>query len=136
MWIHEADSNEAAVAAGKALGRDLTSWWLAQIADEFALDSALELEFETHYKRFLMPTIRGSDKGSKKRYAGVVSAADGDQLVFKGLENVHTDWTRLARDFQEELYRRVFYGEAFNDYVKEVSAQLRAGGLDSEIGYR
>jgi DNA polymerase-2 len=136
VWIHEADSNEAAVSAGKALERDLNRWWSEQIANEFALDSALELEFETHYKRFLMPTIRGSEKGSKKRYAGVVSAASGDQLVFKGLENVRTDWTRLARDFQEELYRRVFYDEPFEDYVKQVTAQLRAGECDSQLVYR
>ncbi len=42
---------------------------------------------------------------SKKRYAGVVAGKGGDELVFKGLENVRTDWTWLARDFQEELYR-------------------------------
>ena len=83
-----------------------------------------------------MPTVRGSDKGSKKRYAGVVAGKHGDELVFKGLENVRTDWTRLARDFQEELYRRVFYGEPFEGYVRELTAALRAGERDSELVYR
>ena len=97
------------------------------IREEFDLESVLELEFETHYKRFLMPTVRGSDKGSKKRYAGVVAGEDGDRLVFKGLENVRTDWTRLAREFQEELYRRIFMQEPFEDYVRELDAEVLAG---------
>ncbi len=136
VWIHEARSSEQAMAAGAALEKDLNQWWQAEIAREFGQESALELEFETHYRRFLMPTVRGSDKGSKKRYAGVVSAKQGEELVFKGLENVRTDWTRLARDFQEELYRRVFYSEPFEQYVRELTAELRAGERDSELVYR
>jgi DNA polymerase-2 len=34
------------------------------------LTSALELEFETHFSRFLMPTIRGADTGSKSATPG------------------------------------------------------------------
>jgi DNA polymerase-2 len=66
----------------------------------------------------------------------VVSGKTGDELVFKGLENVRTDWTRLARGFQEELYRRVFYGEPFEDYVRRITAELRAGERDEELVYR
>ena len=58
-----------------------------------------------------MPTVRGELTGSKKRYAGLVSGPSGQELVFKGLESVRTDWTPLARRFQRELYRRVFVGE-------------------------
>ncbi|TDG11575.1 DNA polymerase II [Seongchinamella unica] len=136
VWIQDAATDEDAVNAGRALERNLNQWWQREIAQQFQLDSVLELEFETHYKRFLMPTVRGSDKGSKKRYAGVVAGKHGDELVFKGLENVRTDWTRLARDFQEELYRRIFYGEPFAGYVREVTAQLRSGERDKELVYR
>ena len=136
VWIHRATSDEEAQAAGRELQDMLNSWWSQQLREQFELDSVLELEFETHFKRFLMPTVRGSDKGSKKRYAGVVAGPDGDQLVFKGLENVRTDWTRLAREFQEELYRRVFAGEPFEGYVKSLTAQVLAGECDSELVYR
>lgn len=136
VWIQAAADDAAAVAAGRDLEASLNQWWQQQIAAEFGLDSALELEFETHYKRFLMPTVRGSDKGSKKRYAGVVADTKGDRLVFKGLENVRTDWTRLARSFQEELYRRVFAGEPFVDFVHETHQQLLAGLRDGELVYR
>jgi DNA polymerase-2 len=140
VWIHEAASDEEALAAGRQLERALNQWWQERIETEYGVSSALELEFETHFKRFLMPTVRGSDKGSKKRYAGVVSRSgaggDSDQLIFKGLENVRTDWTRAAREFQEELYRRIFMQEPFEDYVRSFTASVVAGERDHDLIYR
>ena len=57
-------------------------------------------------------------------------------MVFKGLESVRTDWTPLARNFQRELYRRVFADEPFEQYVEEVDRQLREGELDEQLIYR
>ncbi|GAB5452619.1 MAG: DNA polymerase II [Halioglobus sp.] len=136
VWIQEASSDAQAEAAGRQLQEDLNRWWRDTLRQEFDLESALELEFETHYQRFLMPTVRGSDKGSKKRYAGVVATGEGDRLVFKGLENVRTDWTRLARDFQEELYRRVFMLEPFEEYVKALVSEVTDGRRDAQLVYR
>jgi DNA polymerase II len=136
VWIQDARTDEQAVAAGRRLERELNAWWGEVIRQEFALESVLELQFETHFKRFLMPTVRGSDKGSKKRYAGVVAGNKGDQLVFKGLESVRTDWTRLAREFQEELYRRIFMQEDYTDYVTELTARVLAGREDPQLVYR
>lgn len=136
VWIQDAASTEEAERAGRALEADLNTFWRETLAEEHGLASVLELEFETHFRRFLMPTVRGSDKGSKKRYAGVVGEGDDEQLVFKGLENVRTDWTRLAREFQEELYRRVFAGEPFSDYVKQTTEAVLAGERDDELVYR
>jgi len=136
VWICDADNDDEALAAGRELERDLNSWWQKRIQTEYQLTSILELEFETHFQRFLMPTVRGSDKGSKKRYAGVVKSPSGPQLIFKGLENVRTDWTKLAREFQEELYRRIFMEEPFSDYVKSVTSRLRDGEEDSRLVYR
>jgi DNA polymerase II len=136
VWIQGAASDAEAEDIGRGLEADLNRWWRESIEEKFQLSSVLEVEFETHYKRFLMPTIRGSDKGSKKRYAGVVATNGGEKLVFKGLENVRTDWTRLARDFQEELYRRVFYGEPFKDYVKALMEKVVLGELDDQLVYR
>ncbi len=136
VWIQEAGSDAEAIAAGEQLECDLNAWWREVLRSEFSLDSALELQFETHFKRFLMPTVRGSEKGSKKRYAGVVEGRAGDELVFKGLENVRTDWTRLARDFQQELYRRVFMQLPYEDFIKESVADVFAGAVDHELIYR
>ena len=114
----------------------LNLWWDQRLQKEYGIESALEIEFETLYQRFLMPTIRGSDQGSKKRYAGVVLNKGKKELVFKGLENVRTDWTKIARDFQSELYRRVFLDEPYHDYIKSVVQSVLDGDIDSELVYR
>jgi DNA polymerase-2 len=121
---------------GNALAQGLNQWWREQLQKDFALHSALEIQFETHYLQFLMPTMRGSDQGSKKRYAGVVEHEGKTALVFKGLENVRTDWTALARDFQLELYRKVFAGEDYRDFVRATAAAVLAGERDSDLIYR
>ena len=114
----------AARERGRAIAVRLNEWWHRTIEHEHRLESFLEIEFETHFLRFLMPTVRGDVTGSKKRYAGMVRAGDdGHDLVFKGLESVRTDWTPLARSFQRELYRRVFQGEPF----ESLGARHRGG---------
>ncbi|MEM1113424.1 MAG: DNA polymerase II [Pseudomonadota bacterium] len=136
VWVRQATDTSEARAAGEHLQRELNRWWSQVIAEEHGLDSRLELEFETHFRRFLMPTVRGSDKGSKKRYAGLATEGEREELVFKGLENVRTDWTSLARSFQEELYRRIFYQEPYESYIRETVAALRNGQHDPELVYR
>ena len=121
---------------GKALVMDINQRWRETLQQEFRLESYLELEFETHYVRFLMPTIRGSETGSKKRYAGLKWAPEGEQLVFKGLESVRSDWTPLARQFQVQLFERVFAGQSPADLVRETVMQTLAGERDNELVYR
>ena len=57
-------------------------------------------------------------------------------MVFKGLETVRTDWTPLARQFQRELYRRVFTGEPFEAYVRDTVEAMHAGRHDEALVYR
>ena len=84
-----------------------------------------------------MPTIRGSEKGSKKRYAGLVRDSGGkSQLIFKGLESVRSDWSPLAREFQIELYRRVFTDEPHLTYIRETAERLLEGELDEKLSLR
>jgi len=136
VWLNDVDGDGQALVQGRQLALQLNRWWTRRLRDEYDLDSFLEIEFETHYQRFLMPTVRGSDQGSKKRYAGVVLKEGQQQLVFKGLENVRTDWTKLARDFQLELYRRIFFHQPYRDYIKETVAQVLAGRCDEQLVYR
>lgn len=127
----------AARERGAELAAGLNRWWRERIRLEFDLECRLEIEFETHYLRFLMPTIRGSDTGSKKRYAGVVRDGKGAlQVRFKGLESVRSDWTPLARRFQQELYRRIFFEQPYEAYIRETVQRLRAGELDRELVYQ
>ncbi len=123
-------------AIGKRLAKELNQWWQQNLQVEFALKSALEIQYETHYLRFLMPTIRGSDLGTKKRYAGLVEVNGQREMVFKGLENVRTDWTQLAKDFQSELYRKIFAGEDYLDFVRTTNDEVLTGKRDMELIYR
>ena len=128
--------DEEAAGVGRHLAEGLNVWWQEKLQDEFGIESALEIEFETHYKKFLMPTVRGSDEGSKKRYAGLVGKAGAETLVFKGLESVRTDWTLLAREFQHELYRRVFADEPYQAYVQQCVRALMLGESDDKLVYK
>ena len=84
-----------------------------------------------------MPTMRHSDKGTKKRYAGIQYQPDGShKMVFKGLENVRSDWTPLARRVQQELYEKIFTDQPYLEYLKAVLQDLREGVLDDELVYR
>ncbi|WP_429233170.1 DNA polymerase II [Aeromonas salmonicida] len=131
-------SSQQADEIGHGLARMINDNWTALIKREFDLPSHLEIQYETHYRRFLMPTIRGLEKGSKKRYAGLVGkASEGtEQLVFKGLESVRTDWTMLAKQFQTRLYELVFHDEDPSGYVRTMVDETRAGLHDDLLIYR
>ncbi|TLM78592.1 DNA polymerase II [Microbulbifer harenosus] len=136
VWLSGRPSPEEAAAIGKNLAREINTRWQHKLKDELALECELELEFETHYQRFLMPTIRGSEAGSKKRYAGLVVKGGEEKLVFKGLETVRSDWTPLAKQFQTQLYGMVFKGEDPSDYIRETVEKTRAGEMDELLVYR
>ncbi|RXA96770.1 MULTISPECIES: DNA polymerase II [Yersinia] len=136
VWLKSAHSEEQASRIGKALVQHVNQWWQLHIRQTYDLPCSLELEFETHYRRFLMPTIRGAEQGSKKRYAGLISTPTGDQMVYKGLETVRTDWTPLAQQFQRELYLRIFQQQPYQDYVRDYVARTLNGELDEQLIYR
>ena len=132
----EKHSVETIDELGRALAQSLNRWWTDYLREQFQVDSYLEIEYETHYNRFVMPTIRGSDAGSKKRYAGLVLDDDKTKVIFKGLEAVRTDWTIAARNFQKELYRRVFLNEPFEAFLVETVEAIRSGEQDDLLIYR
>ena len=133
----EQDAEEdACQEIGGRLAAELTAFWSREVQEKYGLTSYLELELEKHYLRFFMPTVRGSELGSKKRYAGLVRRGDDVELQFTGLESVRSDWTPLARAFQREIYRRVFHDEPFEDYVKETAHAVLAGKRDTDLVYR
>lgn len=133
----EGASEDAARALGRTLADELNAQWREVVQREHRLESHLELRFDTHFLQFLMPTLRNSDRGTKKRYAGSVRAKDGTtEIVIKGLEAVRTDWTPLAREVQRELVRRVFAGEPWEQWLRSVRADLLAGKLDDKLVYK
>ncbi|BDH47147.1 DNA polymerase [Salmonella enterica subsp. enterica serovar Choleraesuis] len=136
VWLRKPHNQQQADATGANLAAKVNAWWKQHLKETQGLESVLELEYETHFSRFLMPTIRGAEQGSKKRYAGLIVRDGDERLVFKGLETVRTDWTPLAQRFQQELYSRIFHQRPYQDYVRETVASLYAGELDDQLVYR
>ena len=131
---HTADS---ATQIGNRLMAELNNWWQSTLKQDFQIESHLEVEFETHYTRFLMPTIRGMPTGSKKRYAGLIMDSNqSPYLIVKGLEAARTDWTPLAREFQRELFRRVFLDLPYKQFVIDTASALQSGAKDNDLVYR
>jgi DNA polymerase-2 len=127
-----AGTEDRAAALGEELAAELTAFWKERIGEEHRLESFLEMELDACYRRLLLPTLRGSSEGSAKRYAGW-SSSQG--LVIKGLEAVRSDWTPLARRFQEELLRRVLQSEPYALWMREVKKSLLGGERDEELVY-
>jgi DNA polymerase-2 len=59
-----------------------------------------------------------------------------DELVFKGLEAVRSDWSTIAREFQQQLYRLVFNGQPFEDYVRATVELVKSGQCDDKLVLR
>ncbi len=127
----------------KQLGAELRSYindkWQYRLKRDFNIESQLDIEFETHFTKFLMPTIRGINTvkdqksiGTKKRYAGVSNG----ELIFKGLETVRSDWTDLSKDFQQELYRLIFNDKPIEQYIKKIVDELKQGLHDERLIYK
>jgi len=135
MAVHKA-GHELAGSLNDFLGKELRS--------RFQVESYLDIEFEKLFLRFFMPTIRGRDAGSKKRYAGLIRDKEGKlELYFAGLESSRRDWTALAKDFQADLFSLIFaeyddpdLKESLAELVKNRHDQLFTGQLDRKLIYR
>jgi DNA polymerase-2 len=135
--LNGARDNTAAAEIGGLLVDTINRYWREHLRQEYGIESCLEMEFETHFKQFFMPTTRGSEQGSKKRYAGLIDDERGERkIVYKGLETVRTDWTELARQFQQTLYQLVFDGDEYADYILQTLADLFDGKFDQQLVYR
>ena len=129
--------NTAATEIGQRLVGAINRYWNDHLRQEYGIESCLEMELETHFKQFFMPTTRGSEQGSKKRYAGLIDDEEGTRkIIYKGLETVRTDWTELARQFQQTLYQLVFDGEESTDYILQTVSDLLTGKFDQQLVYR
>ncbi len=137
VWLEGDIGKKQANHIGKQLVEKLNNWWNLEIQSKHRLNSFLELEFETHFVKFLMPTVRGSSAGSKKRYAGSIVNSHGvNTLIFKGLESVRSDWTPLAREFQQELFQLVFDSKPFEETIRNTVKKLHRGQFDEKLFYR
>ncbi|MFH0874421.1 MAG: DNA polymerase II [archaeon] len=129
-------SIEEAEITGKEIAAYVNKYYSEYISKKTGRESFLELQFEKIFLRFLMPKIRGSETGAKKRYAGLVIKDGKEQIVFTGLEVVRRDWTEIAKKYQTELFYRVFHKEELEQYTKQFVEDIKNGKYDNLIVYK
>ncbi|MBN1759058.1 MAG: DNA polymerase II [Chitinispirillaceae bacterium] len=137
LFIHLGpDREQQADETGNSIAGKVTGFLRNHLSEKFGAESALLLQYENHFRYFLIPAVRGASHGSKKHYCGG-KVADGTlSLHFKGMEAARTDWTDLAKEFQRELIRRVFSGEPVDDFIIQTVKMVSDGKADDKLIYK
>lgn len=125
-----------AKALSVKLEKEINTYFDKKVRQEYDLDSYLEIEYEKTFKKLLMPRTRGSKKGAKKRYAGLVEKNGEEDISFTGLEFVRRDWTELSKKFQMSLLWKVFKDEEVDDYIRNFVDLLKDGEFNDLLVYR
>ena len=138
IFVHLDQSCDNVPDYARALQNELNEYWQTTILEKHGIESHLELEFEAHYEHFVMPSIRGMEKGSKKRYAGLkFGDKTEDDIIFKGLEAVRSDWTEVAQKMQRHLYFLIFTDQdKIKDFLQHLIEQLKQGKLNHQLLFR
>ena len=135
--VSKAKDVDDARKIGKKIAKHITDFFEEYIEKEIHRRSVIELQFEKLFKIFLMPTMRGSDEGAKKRYAGIIiDDNDKESLHFTGMEFVRGDWTDVSKKFQQELFELVFHKKEVTEYIKKFIKELRTGKYDDMLVYK
>lgn len=119
--------------AGNALAGAVNSYFNEILRAEYNVESKLEIEFEKHYLKFFLPPMRYTNQGARKKYAGLL---ENGEIEFKGLETVRSDWTDLAGNFQQELFRKFFNEEDLKPWIRDFIERLKNGDFDSQLLYK
>lgn len=115
-----------------SLALELTSKLSQKLKSEFKVESKLECEFEKNFTKLYFTQARGGQgAGAKKRYVGV----NQGKIEFTGMEVVRSDWTKLAKIFQRQIYQNFFDGIEITDYIKSFIKDLEAGLFDDSLVY-
>ncbi len=123
-------------STGREIAEKTTEWLADHLREQFNTESALLLQFESCFHRFLIPAVRGGGYGSKKHYCGGRYVDGKLELTFKGMESARSDWTDCAKEFQHELIRRIFAGEPVEEHIIKTISDIKAGKADEKLIYR
>ena len=131
---------DTARARGEELCASVNEKLTAYVEGRSGVESHLEIEFEKVYRRFLLPSMRGTtDRARAKGYAGLRIDPGGETLEIIGMEAVRRDWTELAHALQRELLNMLFHDvppEDIERYVTDGVRALRTGEKDADLVYR
>lgn len=121
----------------KQLAISLNLYFDDIIKSNFKVESYLEIEFEKYYTRFFLPMARDGANAAKKRYAGLIHFEDSrEEIEYKGLEAVRSDWTAMAREFQVQLFENLFHDKDVIEIIKTKVEDLKNGLFDEKLSYQ
>jgi len=133
----ETNLNKAeAMKLGNKIQNHINNFYENYVKKHYKRKSFLELEFKKLYLSFMLPPIRGSEVGSKKRYAGLIESNGKEQIEVVGLEAIRGDWTEAAQEFQLKLLDKIFHKQEFVAFIRQYVKNLKAGKLDSKLIYK
>ncbi|MCH7568706.1 MAG: DNA polymerase II [Nanoarchaeota archaeon] len=127
---------EKANLLGKKIEEYINKFYNDFVKKNYNRKSYLELEFEKQYLSFLLPPVRHSERGSKKRYAGLIEKHGKEEIQIIGLEAIRGDWTEAAQEFQKELLNRIFHRKEFLAFIKSYVKKIESGKLDEKLLYK
>ncbi len=138
VFIEANLSKEKTISLGKDLQNYINSFYEEFVKKEYNRKSFLELEFKKHYLSLLLPKLRNTEKekGSKKRYAGLVEKNGKEDIEIVGLEAIRGDWTEAAKDFQIELLNKIFHKQDPINFIKDYIKKIESGKLNEKLIYR
>jgi DNA polymerase II len=128
--------SESPEMKGQSLASALNQYWKQKLKEDFGVTSYLEIEFEKYYKKFIITPMRRSESGAKKRYTGLLIEKGNEKLEFVGMEFVRSDWTKLAKEFQVELYNRIFHEQEIAGWLKNTVRDVYNGKHNDKLVYR
>jgi DNA polymerase-2 len=130
-------SKSKAESLGKDIQNYINKFYDKYVEKNYSVKSYLELEFEKLYLALMIPKLRGkSEKGAKKRYAGLLEKNNKEEIQITGLEAIRGDWTEAAQEFQKSLLLKVFKKQPVQKFIKSYIQNLKQGTLDSKLVYR
>ena len=134
--VSTAKNLEEADKIGKNIQEYINKFYNDLVKKEYSRDSFLELSYDKCFIKFLMPKLRKSEIGAKKRYAGLVINKGKEEIQFTGLEVKRSDWTELAKEYQYELLDRIFHNKDVVDYTKKFVNDIKKGKYNELLVYR
>jgi DNA polymerase-2 len=120
-------------AIGKELVLKVNTFLRDKLQKDFSVESQLEIQYDKFFKKLILTSTRGVGEGAKKRYAGLKVSPEGEEIILTGMEYVRSDWSALARHFQYELVRRVFFDEEIQSFVEKTLKDLLERKLDDQL---
>jgi DNA polymerase II len=135
---------------GKKICAELNADIARSVLEEYGLESRMEIKPEKAYERFYLPRLRSgpvdegesegparTPRGRAKGYAGRI--AGSGEIEIKGMEAARSDWTPLARGFQERLLADIFSDRdpaEIRAGVDALAKRIFRGELDEELVFR